>query len=151
MCPAAITAMQALSMDVTTQPMKLLSLSAKHVRSMIHNQFIAAWKSLVTFDKKTLTIHKLVETNSDIAMVYKGLQAYGKDVVEAQNLWARLDSRIIGPRTNVNEASPPSIQVKRVSVASSAWLERLLHKLELTHDPVIEYTLFGWRHHRPHH
>jgi hypothetical protein len=83
---------------------------------------------LVAFDKKTLTInkklpiHKLVETNSDIIMVYKGLQAYGEDAVEAQNLWTRLHSRIVGPRTNVNEASTPSIQVKGVSAASLAYL-----------------------------
>lgn len=137
---AAITAMQALSMDVTTQPMKLLSLSAKHVRSMIHNQFIAAWKSLVTFDKKTLTIHKLVETNSDIAMVYKGLQAYGKDVVEAQNLWARLDSRIIGPRTNVNEASPPSIQVKRNTLyLDGGTTDRTIKSLFFDLQQIVEF------------
>jgi centromere/kinetochore protein ZW10 len=113
----AIKAIIELPVDQNTRALKLLDINASEIRIMLHNQILAIWGSLVSVnvDNNTLTIHKsLPETNTDIQMALNGLEAYQEVRDAAQRLWNDIDTIIVGPRTDINNGSTPSIQIKDV-------------------------------------
>lgn len=97
--------------------MKLLDMRTFELKSDVHDVFDHVWRALVDIDRGRGRV-TIYDRRDDEVMSLQdavvGLMAYKEVDKRMAEFWHDLDEAIVGPRTDIERSTMPSIQVSGV-------------------------------------